>query len=167
MASFERSFILHAPLREVWNFHSDPVALTQITPGPMRVQIVDCDYPVQRGSRVLMTMWLGPVGVRWNSTITEHVAEQYFSDEQITGQGPFKRWKHTHRFMAVPAGTLVTDHVEYALPLGVLGVIADWMAGRWVIRAMFNARARATQKALERTRLGADTGADANVSVRA
>lgn len=149
MTVFHRSFTLNAPLDKVWQFHSDPVALTRITPKPVRVQIQDVDYPVVAGSKVIMRLLVGPIGVQWNSVISEHQPMSHFTDTQIKGQGPFKHWKHIHRFEQVDGRTVVSDHVEYELPLGILGRIADAVAGRAMIASMFSARARATQTLLE------------------
>lgn len=149
MTVFQRSFTLNAPLDKVWEFHSDPVALTRITPKPVRVQIQDVDYPVVAGSKVIMRLLVGPIGVQWNSVISDHSPMSYFTDTQIEGQGPFKRWKHTHRFEQADGRTVVADHVEYALPFGILGRIADALAGRAMIASMFSARARATKALLE------------------
>ena len=50
-------------------------------------------------------------------------------DRQV--KGPYRTWIHTHEFEARPGGTLVRDHVRYALPLAPLG---DLVAGRVVAR---------------------------------
>lgn len=149
MSVFERSFIVHAPLKEVWGFHNDPVALTKITPHPITVELQSVDYPVTTGSKVLMRMHIGPVSVQWNSQIVGQVDGEGFTDVQITGQGPFRIWKHTHSFAAVAEGTRVTDHVEYEMRFGFLGKLADVLAGRLMIAAMFSARKRATRAYLE------------------
>jgi uncharacterized protein len=151
MAVFERSFDLKASLDEVWNFHSDPVALTRITPKPIVIQVTACDYPVEIGSRVNLLLKVGPIGVRWNSIITHHRPMESFTDTQVAGQGPFKRWKHTHQFSLVPGGTRVTDSVEYEMPFGILGRIANATGARLMIAAMFSARERATRASLERS----------------
>jgi ligand-binding SRPBCC domain-containing protein len=150
MAVFERSFVVHTPLEFVWKFHSDPVALTKITPRPIRVRIRRWDDPIQNGSRVLMRLSLGPLAIRWDSVLKDYIALRPFTDEQIPGQGPFATWRHTHHFEPAETGTVVTDHVEYEKPLGVLDHIADHVLGKLLIKAMFSARARATKACLER-----------------
>ena len=161
MAAFERSFVVRVPIGLVWDFHRDPVGLTKITPKPIRVQIEAYDFPIRKGSRVLLrVLVLGLIAVRWNSQITEYVPLQHFTDEQIKGQGPFKAWKHTHRFAAVSDGTRITDHVEYELPFGLLGRMVERVIGRLLIGAMFTARAQATKAYLER-----NTQSDAGVSL--
>jgi len=57
------------------------------------------------------------------SRISEYEAPTRFVDEQVSG--PFGRWWHEHRFEEVSGGTLMTDTVEFASPLGPLGRLAD------------------------------------------
>ena len=42
-----------------------------------------------------------------------------FTDEQV--KGPFKAFRHVHEFEPTSTGSLMTDRVEFAAPLGVLG----------------------------------------------
>ena len=68
-----------------------------------------------------------PFRIGWLARITEFVWNSHFCDEQL--KGPFHCWKHCHRIRpeardSVP-GTLILDEVEYTLPLGPLGSIAD------------------------------------------
>ena len=150
MPVFERTFDLASPLDKVWKFHSDPAALSRITPKPLDVVVQPCDDPVTEGSRVNLQLKVGPISIQWNSVITGYKPMEYFTDTQVTRQGPFKRWTHTHRFMPITGGTRVTDHVVYDMPLGALGRIADAIGGRLLIAFIFNARSRATRALLER-----------------
>ena len=153
MSIFEASFIVRAPLSEVWAFHDDPVGLTKIMPFPLKVILRQVDRPVQPGSRVLMTWWFGPIPVRWNITVRERVPQRYFVDVQPAGEGPFARWQHTHAFEPVPEGTRVIDQIEYEFPLGALGRLADRVVGRLIFKLMFAPRAGATRRALEKDHL--------------
>ena len=42
-------------------------------------------------------------------------------------KGPYRLWQHRHEFRRAGSGTLVLDHVRYALPLGPLGELAHSM----------------------------------------
>ncbi|MBZ2194908.1 SRPBCC family protein [Occultella gossypii] len=57
------------------------------------------------------------------SRIVVHEPPHRFVDQQVSG--PFAHWWHEHRFEAHDAGTLMTDLVEYASPLGPLGRVVD------------------------------------------
>ena len=60
-------------------------------------------------------------GITWTMTsvITEWDRPQRFVDEQRSG--PFKSFRHEHRFDPVADGTAVIDHVEFEAPFGPLG----------------------------------------------
>jgi ligand-binding SRPBCC domain-containing protein len=64
-------------------------------------------------------------GITWKMTskITELDAPHSFLDEQV--KGPFKLFRHQHRFEPTEAGTRMTDHIVFDAPLGVLGLIAE------------------------------------------
>lgn len=149
MGRFEYAFVVRAPLARVWAFHDDPTSLPKVMTGPVRMHVHHVDRPLQPGSRVLMTMQLGPFKTDWNVRLRERVPMQYFTDEQIEGQGPFRRWVHTHAFEPVPDGTRVIDRLEYEPPLGLLGKIADAVFGGIVMQGMFASRAGATRRWLE------------------
>lgn len=152
MRRFENSFIVHAPLEAVWQFHDDPTALPKVMTGPVKMRVHQVDRPLQPGSRVQMTMQVGPFQVPWNVQIRERVPMHRFADEQIAGQGPFKTWIHAHEFEATEGGTRVKDTLEYEPPFGWLGRIADALLGGAVMKGMFASRARATRRLLEQRR---------------
>lgn len=64
-------------------------------------------------------------GIRWRMTskIVEYDRLLTFTDEMQ--RGPFGRWRHQHIFEKTVNGTRMTDHVDFASPLGVLGRIVD------------------------------------------
>jgi len=152
MARFEYAFVVRAPLERVWAFHDDPLALPKVMSGPLRMHVHHVDRPLGPGSRILMTMQVGPLRQKWNVQLKERVPPHYFTDEQIGAEGPFKRWRHTHAFEALDGErTRVIDRLEYELPFGPLGRLADALFGRIVMAATFAARARATRRWLEAT----------------
>ncbi|HST51509.1 MAG TPA: SRPBCC family protein [Pyrinomonadaceae bacterium] len=60
---------------------------------------------------------------RMTSKIIALEAPHTFTDEMQ--RGPFKRWRHTHRFEPIGDGTLVSDYVEFASPFGPVGYAFD------------------------------------------
>jgi ligand-binding SRPBCC domain-containing protein len=64
--------------------------------------------------------------------------------------GPFPSWVHQHRFEDLGDGTTrLTDHVDYHLPFGVLGALADRVVVRRLMDGMFRFRQAQTGKLLE------------------
>ena len=60
---------------------------------------------------------------RLTSKIIAYERPHMFVDAML--RGAFKRWHHTHLFKARARGTLMIDEVDYASPLGLLGLMVD------------------------------------------
>lgn len=58
---------------------------------------------------------------RMTSRIVELDPNRSFVDEQTSG--PFKRFRHTHTFVAFEHGCEMTDHITYQAPAGVVGAV--------------------------------------------
>ena len=152
MPIYEGSFIVKAPLERVWDFHADPMALPRVMTGPVKMDVLHVDRPLAPGGRIHTMMRVGPFKQRWNLMLKAREPMKFFTDEQIAGEGPMKRWTHTHAFEPAAGGTRVIDRLEYELPLGVLGKIAGALVGNLTMRIMFASRARATRRLLEAER---------------
>ncbi|MEU6213430.1 SRPBCC family protein [Streptomyces sp. NPDC047023] len=95
-------------------------------------------------------------GLTWRLTarITAYEPPGYFMDEQE--RGPFKRWKHGHRFEPDGAGgTVMRDVIDFASPLGVLGHIADATVLAWYMPRLIRSRNAYLASALRRPGLTA------------
>ncbi len=74
-------------------------------------------------------------GLRFRMTaqITEMDEPHSFIDEQT--RGPFRRFRHEHRFLIDNGHTEMIDHVTFASPLGPIGALVDRVAlGRYMER---------------------------------
>jgi len=59
----------------------------------------------------------------------------------VQTSGPYSFWRHTHSFEDAPGGgTIITDHVEYALPFGPLGRMAHALFVGRQLRHVFDFR---------------------------
>jgi ligand-binding SRPBCC domain-containing protein len=92
-----------------------------------------------------------PWRLEWDACITEFRWNDFFCDEQR--RGPFQYFRHCHRLLEERDGTIVSDAVEYELPLGVLGDLANGLAVRRQIRALFRHRQKMLPKLLAQTPL--------------
>ena len=94
------------------------------------------------GSEMLISFrpfsWL-PFRVQWLARITEFEWNSHFCDEQL--KGPLAAWQHCHRIVSETrdnqAGTLISDEVEYSLPLGPLGSLCDALFVRRQMESTF------------------------------
>jgi ligand-binding SRPBCC domain-containing protein len=80
------------------------------------------------------------VRVGWTTRITQVRHPDSFTDEQLAG--PYKVWRHRHTFKSVDGGVEMTDQVEYVVPMGLLGRVANLVFVRRELEEIFNYRFR-------------------------
>ena len=130
-----------APLPAVFSFFSDARNLDRITPRWLHFKILgQIDSELSTGTLIHYKLaWYG-IPMDWTSRIEEWRPPTLFVDLQL--KGPYRFWHHTHCFERCRGGTLITDTVRYAVPLGVLGdTCAGWLVRRDVER-IFDYRAK-------------------------
>lgn len=123
--------VLPATAAETFDWHARKGAIRRLSPawGPGRVVK---PAPLENGARAELEVAFGPAAIKWIAEHQDVVEGEQFVDEQL--QGPFKRWRHTHRFLSpekagldadrppVPQNQcLLEDAIDYAVPLGFLG----------------------------------------------
>jgi len=134
--NLKRTQFLPISIQEAWEFFSSPRNLSKITPTHMGFQILYMSggqkmYPGQLIQYVVQG--LPGIPMHWTTEITHVHEPHYFVDEQRLG--PYSLWHHQHHFKQVEGGVEMTDEVNYAIPLGILGRIAHWLlVGREVNR---------------------------------
>src|SRR6186997_1361140 len=142
------SQLVPAPIGEVFAFFAEPDNLARLTPPGMRFEFLTEDRQMREG--LVIDYRLRPLlgmPVRWQTLVDRYDPPGAFHDVQA--RGPYRAWRHTHRFEAVKGGTLVRDEVEYALPLGLLGEIAHRLTVRSRLAEIFHFRARAIESIFE------------------
>jgi ligand-binding SRPBCC domain-containing protein len=128
------------PLDEVFDFFSSAENLERITPPWMRFRILTPrPIAMKPGARVSYRLRVHGIPVRWLTVIEKWTPPSGFVDVQK--EGPYRLWRHTHRFRALDGGTAVTDDVEYALPLGILGRVAHRLQVARDLKEIFDYRA--------------------------
>lgn len=115
-----------APALYAW--HAAPGAFERLTPAWQPAQVVSRSGGIEHGSRVVLDIPVlgGLVTQRWTMEHRDSIPGQQFRDVQLAG--PFARWSHLHRFEAGgPSSSVLSDEIDYALPLGpVGGAAAGW-----------------------------------------
>jgi ligand-binding SRPBCC domain-containing protein len=159
MPTYQREVRVHAPLDEVWEFHSAASGLEALTPEFMRLELLAVRGPdgeanpdvLETGAEIDMKM--RPLGVtpaqEWTSVIVEREDSEgsaYFVDEMR--DGPFRKWRHTHAFYADDGDTIVRDRLEYRLPFGGFGDAVGPFA-KVGFEGMFRDRHKRTKRILE------------------
>ena len=113
------SLWLPRPLDDVFDFFADARNLERLTPPWLRFEIVTPGPIAMRpGTPIAYRLKLHGIPLRWDSEIAVWEPPHRFVDVQR--RGPYRRWVHEHRFEARDGGTLVSDHVRYAVLGGAL-----------------------------------------------
>ncbi len=129
------------PRPEVFDFFARPENLARLTPPWLGFRILTpSPIAMKEGALIDYVVRLGPLPTRWRTLITGYEPPARFVDEQLAG--PYSFWHHTHTFVERDGGTLIGDHVRYALPFGPLGEAAHALAIRRQLRAIFAHRRR-------------------------
>ncbi len=139
---------LPVSIGEAWNFFSSPVNLAKITPPNMsfRVEYISGN-PEEMYAGQIMQYKIGilpGITTGWMTEITHVHKPWYFIDEQRFG--PYALWNHQHWFKPVDGGVEMTDEVNYAIPLGVLGRIVHTMFIENELKRIFQFRYNTIEK---------------------
>ena len=122
---YQHTFKVAAPIQKVNAFHRSSRSLKVITPPVFFMSNVLAPEELADGNKMAFTIWLGPLPIRWIARV-ENFSPTGFDDIQTSG--PFKSWKHAHRFEALDENnTQVVDNVEYSFQRhwfwGVIGLV--------------------------------------------
>jgi hypothetical protein len=143
------------PLDEVFAFFSDAKNLEILTPAWLKFKILTPGpIAIAPGTHIQYRLSWHGIPLRWTTEITRWNPPTDFEDIQLSG--PYKLWRHTHRFRAHNGGTQMSDTVEYALPFGFLGRIAHALQVRRNVEKIFDYRYERIQQMFGEENLAAD-----------
>lgn len=130
---------LSRPRPEVFAFFADAGNLEAITPPWLHFHI-ETPRPIdmRQGALIDYRLRIRGVPIRWKTEITAWDPPHRFVDEQLSG--PYRLWIHEHVFEEDGDGTIVEDHVRYAVPFGPLGSLANRLLVARDLRAIFGYR---------------------------
>ncbi|MBB5339458.1 SRPBCC family protein [Tunturiibacter gelidoferens] len=170
--TFQSQQWLPYPVEVVFAFFSNPDNLPRLMPAWQKARIEEISiappppHPVTStrpgsiaaGAGTKLTISFrpfsySPIRLPWDAEISDFLWNDHFCDRQL--RGPFAYWHHCHHVKSetrtensrgpVP-GTLLEDKVDYELPLGVFGNIANSLFVASQLRSTFAYRhARTTQ----------------------
>ena len=137
--NLERTQLIGRPLEEVFAFFSDAGNLEAITPAFLNFRILTPrPIALQAGTLIDYRIRLFGIPLKWRTQIETWEPPHRFTDVQLTG--PYKLWHHTHEFLAVPEGTLMTDRVRYQMPLGPVGRLVHALWTQRTLARIFDYR---------------------------
>ena len=145
---FMKESVIAASAERVFAFHEAPDAFARLLPPWQTSEVIVPPQALTVGTKVVLRTKLGPF---WQTIEAEHVAYEpgkMFADRM--NKGPFASWLHRH--IVTPRGPsecLLTDDIEYELPLGVLGRVFGGAFARHELQRLFEYRHRVTRDACE------------------
>ena len=145
---FVKESLIAASAEKVFAFHERNDAFALLMPPWQKAEILLPPTSLAVGTRVVLRTRVGPF---WQTIEAEHVVYEpgrLFADRMV--RGPFKAWLHRH--VVTPRGedgSLLTDAIEYELPLGALGRIFGGAFARRELERLFAYRHEVTRAACE------------------
>jgi ligand-binding SRPBCC domain-containing protein len=119
MPHYSSTLEIARPLAELFSFFTKPRNLLQLAPPELSLELLTAPDVLILGARLV---WKGKrYGV--SQQIIQDVAT-FDMDKLIIveqKQGPFKRWIHSHQFLAIDGGTLIYEKIDFEPPGGMLG----------------------------------------------
>jgi ligand-binding SRPBCC domain-containing protein len=120
-----RDTVVQAPVAETFAFFAEASNLERLTPPWLRFSIVsEIPLMMRAGLEIEYRIHLYGVPIRWVTVIDVWEPGVRFVDRQVVG--PYRWWRHEHRFAPAGDATRLVDDVEYQPR-------AAWMTG-WIVR---------------------------------
>ena len=142
-----RESFVPRPLDEVFDFFSKPENLEKITPPWLNFRILTgSGAAIDAGVTIAYQLRVHGIPLKWLTEIERWNPPFEFIDVQL--RGPYKLWRHAHRFMAVNGGTRIEDTVEYTLPFGWMGRLVHKMQVARDIENIFDYREQRVRELL-------------------
>lgn len=144
----ERRQVITRSRAETFAFFSNPLNLERITPPFLRFRMLTKGpIEIRPGTLIDYRIELFGVAVYWKTVIAEWAPDAVFADIQL--KGPYAFWRHTHLFFELDSDhTLMQDRVEYRVPYGWLGRIANLVFVGRTLKKIFDYRAEMIARAL-------------------
>lgn len=121
MACFETETLVLGPVEEVFDFFCRPLNRVRLAPPDLRMQLLDGPERVALGSRFVVKVCRWGISQTLAAEVVALVLNTRIVEEQR--EGPFRRWVHTHEFVAAEGGTNLVERIEYEPPGGALGLL--------------------------------------------
>lgn len=129
-------------LEKAWEFFSSPKNLKIITPPYMGFDI-SSDISEKMYEGIIISYVVRPflnIPVKWVSKITKVEEPHYFIDEQI--KGPYKIWKHQHKFKEIEGGIEAEDIIDYKLKPEIISRPVNYLIVKKQLEEIFDYRSK-------------------------
>jgi ligand-binding SRPBCC domain-containing protein len=144
----ERKVAIAAPIEAVYGFHLDFENLEKISPSWMRSKLLRTEGAGKGKILELEITQFSVFTSKWVVRVEEYDPPFKLSDLVLSGPLPY--FHHIRTFTQPCAEmTEMQDRLEYKLPFGFIGAIADKISVHKMMEQMFEHRHRMTKQILE------------------
>ena len=144
---YEKSSIMKTSIDKMIDFHTDPKALSQLTPPPIFAQLREDNRTSMTSGDLKFTLWMGFIPIQWHAQHQSGPTKNSFADLMLSG--PMAYWRHEHIFEEVADGVKLTDRVTLAHKSGIQGILTRLMFDGIPLRILFFYRHFRTKLAVE------------------
>ena len=138
----ERAQLIPQPLETVFSFFAEAGNLERITPPFLHFRILTpLPVTMRTGALIEYTLRLMGLPIQWTTRIEDYAPPHRFVDSQLFG--PYKKWVHLHEFTVSGEGTLMRDVVDYDIPYGLIGTLAQKLFVARMLERIFDYRREA------------------------
>lgn len=124
MAHLTCSLVIPAPVKETFEFFTDPLRIPSLLEDKLEVEVENGGAELQKGAEYSYLMTRAGISQYVRFRVEDLSRGNFLTYRQI--EGIFRQWVHTQKFS--PHGrnqTLITDIVDYELPFGLIGHLLD------------------------------------------
>lgn len=132
---------------DLFRFHTDSRNLAAITPPIPPFRVLGEPKLTEVGDSQALRLGWKHFGFTWIARVERVETDALVQDVQL--RGPFRRWRHRHRFTATSERTaLLTDTVSFRLFPGRAGEFLEYFTVRPMVLGLFAYRHRTTRRLL-------------------
>ena len=78
------------------------------------------------------------IPINWETLVSKVDAPFCFTCKQ--SEGPYNYWRHQHMFREIPGGTEIEDIINYEIPYGPIGQLANSLFVKKQLKGIFEHR---------------------------
>lgn len=138
MSNFGHRSNIAADPGVVFDWHKRQGAFEALCPPWMTVNVLKRSGGIAPGGRVSLEIPVGLARIRWDLEHDSYIEGHQFRDVQTSG--PFRDWKHIHKFLPTGTGCVLEDRIEFKLHWMLLPSFVVSKFLKYELRRMFTYR---------------------------
>lgn len=143
MTILEMTTEISTSANALYRFHLDVQNARIVTPKFIVLRFQHLPEKMTIGSTFTVEINQFGFWMPWDIIVEQMIPDTLMVDRQFE-RGPFRYWRHEHRFTPVAGKTLLTDRIEYVLPFGIVGMIIDRLFFQFIQKQLFAYRHKKT-----------------------